>query len=82
MIGTCLQGHASKNSGGQLTTSLRTLWYGSFWVDMQATLSHGMPPVAFGRLSEMSDRMQAILQNPFYLVKSVAARKVFIYFYV
>ena len=38
---------------------------------MSASLQYGMPPVAYSRENEMSDRMQAILQNPYYLVREV-----------
>lgn len=65
-------GHANKNTGGQLSSCLRTLLYGDYFCDMVAAREHGLPPAAFGRSNPMSDSLQAILMNPFYLVKEVA----------
>ncbi|CAK9003093.1 ZnF_CDGSH domain-containing protein [Durusdinium trenchii] len=59
--------HASKNSGGQLCSHLRTLWYGRYSTDMGQARQNGLPPAAFGRESAMSDRLQALLSNPFFL---------------
>lgn len=33
-----------------------------------------MPPSVYARLSPMSDRMNALLLNPFYLVESIEAK--------
>ena len=64
-----LLGHASKNSGGQCTSYLRTIHYGPFWVDLVQCRNYGMPAMALGRAHPMSDRCQALLSNPFFYVK-------------
>lgn len=73
------EGHANKNSGGQLTSCLRTAFYGSFFCDIGSCAAHGMPPMAFGMHSPMSDKLQALLSNPYYLVEDCDSWK-FIHF--
>ena len=63
-------GHALKNTGGQISSHLRTLMYGKYWSDLVQARHHGMPASSFGRESPMSDVHQALLDNPWYLVKS------------
>lgn len=41
---------------------------GAYWVDSTMTRRLGMPPAAYSRLHPMSDRLQAILMNPWFLV--------------
>ena len=48
--------------------------YGEYFVDWtEARMKNGMPPAAYGREHAMSDRLQALLSSPFFLVKSAAA---------
>ena len=54
-----------------MVSFLRTCYYGVFWADNTASRSHGLPPAAYGRHSPMSDAMQAVLANPYYLVEEV-----------
>ena len=61
-------GHAAKNTGGQLMSHLRTVHYGPFWCDMVGARTRGLPPQALGRESPMSDRLQALLMNPWFYV--------------
>lgn len=65
----CFWGHAHKNSGGQLSSFLRTIYWGPLWTDMVMTREMNMPPQALGRAQPMSDANQSLLQNPFYLVR-------------
>ena len=74
-----IPGHASKNSGGQLSSYLRTLWYGSYFVDMVQAREMGLPPAALGREQPMSDRHQALLMNPFFLVREADSSQQFVF---
>lgn len=60
-----------KNCGGQLTSFIRTLYYGSYWADQTMSRQYGLPPAILGRESPQSDKAQAIFHNPFYLVMDV-----------
>eukprot|EP00435_Cladocopium_sp_Y103_P020860 s3829_g5.t1 len=68
-----IPGHANKNSGAQATSWIRTVYYGSYWLDMTMARAHGLPPGVLARDSPMSDKYQAMMSNPFYYVKSVDA---------
>ena len=68
----CFQGHASKNSGGQARSSLRTVHLGRFWVDLSGSLLCGMPGSAFARDDPQSDSLQALLANPFFYVHTTS----------
>jgi hypothetical protein len=57
-----------------LTSSLRTVFYGDLFADMTASREHGLPPGVLGRENPMSDGMQSLLSNPFFLVRDVAHR--------
>lgn len=35
----------------------------------------GLPPAAYSRVSPMSDHMQAVLMNPYYLVESADSQE-------
>lgn len=47
---------------------LRTIQWGKLWTDTTQARSHGLPPVAYARVNVMSDKLNALLCNPFYLV--------------
>ena len=47
--------------------------YGRFWVDYGGAVEVGLPPQAYGRENPMSDKMSALLYNPYFYVDSVAA---------
>ncbi|CAK9098701.1 ZnF_CDGSH domain-containing protein [Durusdinium trenchii] len=47
---------------------LRTIQWGKLWTDTTQARSHGLPPVAYARVNAMSDKLNALLCNPFYLV--------------
>ena len=68
----CLQGpcHASKNAAGQLTSLLRTIYFGQYFVDHSGSRQFGTPPVVFRRGEPMSDSMNAALFNPLYVISS------------
>ena len=63
-----LWGNAVKNSGGQISSFLRTCYYGDYWADMAQSRSNGLPPSAFSRENSMSDKHQALLGNPWFLI--------------
>ena len=44
--------------------------YGDLFVDMTAARAHGLPPAAYSRVCAQSDKLHAMLSNPFYLVTS------------
>ena len=46
---------------------------GDFYVDLSHCVALGMPPAAFGRQSPQSDKLQSLMANPFFMVKSVAS---------
>lgn len=63
-------GHASKNTGGQVQSVLRTVHLGLYWVDLTGARAQGLPPHAFGRDDAQSDCIQALLSTPWYYVPS------------
>ena len=65
------QGHAAKNTGGQLTSASRTLMMGDFWVDYAGALLHGLPGVAYIKKDRQSDQLHALLVSPDFLVTSL-----------
>ena len=67
-------GHANKNSAGQATSWLRTIYWGQFWTDYTMARELHMPPGVLGRESPMSDKLQALFSNPFFLVKEDDSR--------
>lgn len=69
-----LQGHASKNSGGQAQSAIRTIHMGQLWVDMAGSLLCGMPASAFCREDSQSDSLQALLSNPWFYVHTHEGR--------
>lgn len=62
-----------KNSGGQLASYLRTVYFGPFWADSTGLRQNGLPPMTYSRVNAMSDKHQAILMNPYFLVDSVVS---------
>ena len=64
-------GHGSKNASGQVCSMLRTVHYGELWVDLTASRANGCPPAALSRSNPMSDRLNSLLNNPYFLVKEV-----------
>ena len=70
---TC-RGHCSKNTAGQATSMLRTVFYGQFWCDYTKAREHSMPPGALGRESPQSDYLQAVFSNPYFLVTEEVPR--------
>ena len=68
-------GHAVKNSGGQIQSYLRTCYYGAYWTDMSQARSNGLPPSSFSRDNPMSDKQQALLGNPWFLVSNPASNQ-------
>lgn len=64
-------GHSNKNSGGQMTSYIRTLYYGPFFADLTQARSNGLPPAVLSREEPMSDKAQALLSNPYFLVSNV-----------
>lgn len=63
-------GHAAKNSGGQLVSPLRTILFGRFFTDSSQARRAGLPPAAFRRAEPMSDSLQAVLFNPYYVLNT------------
>ncbi|CAK9000478.1 unnamed protein product [Durusdinium trenchii] len=61
----------SENSGGQLNSPLRTMYCGRFFMDSTITKEYGMPPAVYSRMGPMSDKAQAVLMNPYFLIRSV-----------
>ena len=45
--------------------------FGDLWCDTTGLRSNGLPPQAYSRDMPMSDKMQSMLMNPFYLPDSV-----------
>lgn len=45
------------------------MYYGKYWCDVTQARSFGLPPQSYGRESPMSDRMQALLCNPWFYVE-------------
>ena len=75
LIFHCLaSGHANKNTSGQLCSMLRTCTYGEYWADVTLARSHGLPPAAYSREEPMSDKLNSLLTNPFFLVEEVDGR--------
>ena len=66
-------GHAGKNFNGQLNSVLRVIHYGIHFADATQTLKYGCPPQAYSRSSPMSDKMNALLCNPYFTVEDPAA---------
>lgn len=64
-------GHSNKNTGGQITSSCRTLHLGRVWVDTSACRAFGLPSSAFIRADPQSDTLQALLASPWYMVPGV-----------
>lgn len=69
-----LQGHASKNSGGQAQSAIRTIRMGKLFVDLAGSLLCGMPAAAYSREDGQSDSLQACLANPWYYVHTHLGR--------
>lgn len=63
-------GHANKNSGAQILSYIRTVFYGDFWVDVTGSRTYGLPPAVLARESPMSDKAQALLSNPWFLISN------------
>lgn len=61
-------GHAAKKVAGQLCSPIRTLMFGDWFCDAVHARSLGMPTSAFARSSPMSDYLNCILFNPYYVV--------------
>lgn len=54
-------------------TAGRTLSFGRYFCDHSlAKEEHKMPPQAYSRAEPMSDRLQSILANPYFLVSDAA----------
>ena len=66
-------GHAVKNVGGQINSCLRTIHCGKFWCDTSGARALGMPPAAWTRLEAQSDRLHAIMFNPFFALQNLAS---------
>ena len=47
--------------------------WGNMWADPTGCRQNGLPPVAYSRHQPMSDRMNALMNNPFFLVDDAAA---------
>ena len=63
-------GHAGKNGGGQLVSPLRTILFGRYFTDSSHARRAGLPPAAFRRAEPMSDSLQAVLFNPYYVLNT------------
>ena len=68
------RGHSSKNLNGQMVSPLRTLFFGELFTDNTQCRVHGLPPAAYSRVNPQSDKLNSVVNNPFFLVDSVAAR--------
>lgn len=62
-------GHAAKAVGGQIVSPIRTIFCGAYWVDSTHMTSLGLPPTAYTRTCGMSDKLQAIMNNPFFCAR-------------
>ncbi|CAK9028794.1 Uncharacterized protein SCF082_LOCUS18513, partial [Durusdinium trenchii] len=64
----CLGGpcHATKNTGGQVTSPCRTVHMGRYWVDMSGALLLGLPGTAYTRKDPQSDALHALLCSPWF----------------
>ena len=67
-------GHAVKNIGGQQVSVLRTIHMGQYWSDAAGCADFHMPPQALSRPEPMSDRLHAILFNPYFVVLDPESR--------
>jgi hypothetical protein len=63
--------HADKNSGGAVSTHVRTVYCGRLSVDTSGARNQGLAPHAFARQKPTSDTLQHMLFNPYVLPKSV-----------
>jgi hypothetical protein len=63
--------HAEKNSGGAVSTPVRTVYMGKLSVDTSGARDHGLAPASFCRAKPTSDTLQHMLMNPYLLPKSV-----------
>ena len=68
----CLGGpcHSSKNAAGGLTSPLRTICLGKYFCDTSNARKWGLPPAVFRRAEPMSDKLNALLFNPYYAISS------------
>ena len=55
-----------KNTGGQICSPLRCILMGCYWVDVSGARLLGMPPQAFARAEAMSDKLHALMFNPWF----------------
>lgn len=62
--------HAAKNTGGQIVSPIRSIFMGCYVVDTTHMLKLGLPPASYMRHCAMSDKLQATMNNPFFLVES------------
>ncbi|CAK8991551.1 Uncharacterized protein SCF082_LOCUS2894 [Durusdinium trenchii] len=63
--------HSSKNLNGQMVSPLRTLFFGELFTDNTQCRVHGLPPAAYSRVNPQSDKLNSLVNNPFFLVDSV-----------
>jgi hypothetical protein len=73
-----ISGHADKNSNGQMVSPIKTIWLGSYWIDHSGSRKYGLPPAAYSRADAMSDRLNALLNNPWFLVQSAESQMNFV----
>ena len=64
----------SRTLGGQQVSVLRTIHLGNYWSDAAACADFHMPPQALTRSEPMSDRLHAVLFNPYFVVLDPESR--------
>lgn len=62
-----------KNASGQALSHIRTLRYGNYFCDFTQARQFGLPPNVLGRENAQSDKAQAVLMNPFFLVSEAVS---------
>ena len=60
--------HCLKNSSAQAMASHRVLMFGKFFCDASPCLRHALPVPAFARKDPMSDRLNALLCSPLFMI--------------
>ena len=65
--------HVIKNASSQACSPGKVLFFGRYICDAVGLLGAGVPVPAYTRRDPMSDRHNALLNNPFFLAASLAA---------
>ena len=53
-----------------MASCLRAIHFGLYFVDLTGARALGMPPAAFSRNEAMSDKLHAVMNNPFFLIQA------------